>query len=103
MILGRRFFVRGGDGRHFADAGKGPAPCRSGCGREDARRRAEGGNAFFLRCDTGVRGSLVFPDFFLPGDRAPAGRAVDGPARRFCVPFIYFFLVFLFAPFFEFC
>ena len=46
---------------------------------------------------------IVFPDFFPPGDRAPAGHAVDDPARRFGVRFMYFFLVFLFAPFFEFC
>lgn len=58
MIYGAAFFLpavrRGG---FSADAGTEPAPCRSGCGREDARRRADGAEPFFfLRCTTGVAG-----------------------------------------------
>lgn len=42
----------------------------------------------------------MIPGFFPPGDRAPAGRGADGPARRLgvriCICFWFFFL----RPFF---
>ena len=68
----------------------------------DVRTQGGGRNVrmSFLRYGEWVRDGLLFPDFFSPGDRAPAGRAVDGPARRFGVRFIYFFSGFSFCALF---